>query len=134
MHYTYHLVSHFNEHVLKLERRPLGPMPKDVGNHLVKCLHEEAIELQEAHDKADLVGCVDALIDSIYFAVGGLYKLGLSREDAVRVFELVHKANMTKQKGQKESRATGDAADAVKPEDWVSPEQAIHDYFYGVRK
>lgn len=134
MHYVYHLVSNFNERVLKLERRPLGPMPKDVGSHLVKCLHEEAVELQEAHDNADLVGCVDALIDSIYFAVGGLYKLGLSKNDAVAVLELVHKANMTKQKGQKEGRITGDAADAVKPEDWVSPEQAIHDYFYGVRR
>jgi predicted HAD superfamily Cof-like phosphohydrolase len=130
MHYSYYLVQNFNEEILGLERPPLGPMPKDVGTHLVKCLHEEAIELQEAHDNADFIGCVDALIDTIYFAIGGLHKLGLGREDAVRVFELVHNANMSKKRGQKESRATGDAADAIKPDDWVAPEDAIRSYFF----
>lgn len=130
MHYSYHLVSEFNRDILKLERPPLGPMPKDTGDHLFKCLVEEAEEFQEAHEQADFIKCVDSLIDSIYFAIGGLYKLGLSREDAVKVFELVHQANMTKVRGQKEGRITGDAADAIKPDEWVSPEAAIENYFF----
>lgn len=130
MQYSYYLVSQFNEHILKLERPPLGCMPNNTGAHLVKCLIEEAEEFEAAHEEGNFVECVDSLIDSIYFAIGGLYKLGLSEEDALRVFELVHQANMTKVRGQKEGRITGDAADAVKPDEWISPEAAIENYFF----
>lgn len=130
MHYIYTCVKHFNEGVLNLEFPPLGPMNKDVGDHLVKCLIEEAHELLEAHDQQDLVKCVDALIDSIYFAVGGLQKLGLTQDEAIRVFELVHNANMTKKRGQKEGRIVGDAADAIKTAEWIPPENAIHNFLF----
>jgi predicted HAD superfamily Cof-like phosphohydrolase len=130
MYLSYYFVSQFNEQILKLERPPLGCMPNDTGKHLFKCLVEEADEFFDAHEEGNFVGCVDSLIDSIYFAIGGLYKLGLNEEDCARVFELVHKANMTKVRGKKEGRITGDAADAIKPDEWVSPEAAIENYFF----
>lgn len=125
------LIIQFNQEVLQIPKPPLGPMPNGAGEHLVKCLKEEAEEFQEAHIEGDFVGCIDALIDSIYFSLGGLYKLGLSPEDVQNVFHMVHYANMTKKKGQKESRAVDGAADAIKPEGWISPERRIADYFIG---
>jgi len=61
----------------------------------------------------------------MYFAQGILYKMGISDDEYQKIFEIVHAANMSKKPGVKEGREGFDAVDAVKPEDFVSPEDAI---------
>jgi predicted HAD superfamily Cof-like phosphohydrolase len=117
-------VIEFNHGLLKIEPRPLGLMPDSEVNHLVKCLYEEADELDEGHREGDIIKAVDSLIDSMYFALGGLYKLGLTPEAVQEIFTAVHEANMEKTKGAVARRDTG-AADAIKPINWVGPEQLI---------
>jgi predicted HAD superfamily Cof-like phosphohydrolase len=124
-------VEHFNHEILRLRKPQLGELPADQRAHLINALLEEVGEFQLAAEEGDFIGSVDALIDLIYFAAGGLHKLGLSADDAEFSFMAVHTANMEKQKGVKESRAVGDAPDAIKPMDWVSPEERIRHYFFG---
>lgn len=119
-------VIEFNRDVLGIHPRPIGMLSSQESSHLHKCLVEEANELSDACRNGDLIGSIDALIDSVYFALGGLYKMGLTPELADEIFAVVHDANMTKRKGVIKSRATG-AADAVKPENWVPPEERIGD-------
>jgi predicted HAD superfamily Cof-like phosphohydrolase len=87
-------------------------------------LNEELVEWTAAVAKGDIVGQVDALIDLMYFATGVLYKLGLSAEQIEQCVSAVHAANMTKRRGTNAKRDTG-AADAIKPDGWVAPEQRI---------
>ena len=120
-------VSEFNRMVLKFPK-PKKPQLLEHKDAEITCiaLEEEAQEFNEAHVNGDLIGCVDACIDSIYFAMGALYKMGISEEQFEECFSLVHLANMKKMIGQKESRIVGgQPLDAVKPKDWVSPEYAI---------
>lgn len=117
-------VVEFNRHVLGIDKRDIGLMPDNEMRHLHKCLVEEAGELVEAHQKGDLIKAADALIDSVYFALGGLWKLGLPPEAVTEMFEAVHAANMTKVLGRIERRDTG-APDAVKPDGWSSPEERM---------
>lgn len=116
-------VFEFNQEVVKVSHRPapaiLEPAEKE---WLVQVLREEAQELEDAED---LVDQIDAVIDSIIFGIGGLYRLGLSREDALACFHAVMDANFQKKAGQKEGRAIAGVADAVKPEGWVAPEARI---------
>jgi phosphoribosyl-ATP pyrophosphohydrolase len=113
-----HQVVEFNSQVLGIEKRPIGMMPTNEVDHLHKCLIEEAGELVAAHQQGDLIKAADALLDSVYFALGGLWKLGLSPEAVQEIFAVVHRANMTKAKGRVERRDTG-APDAVKPDGWI---------------
>lgn len=117
-------VSEFNRAVLNFPKpKEISLMSVDDSIMLGVALEEEAEEHFLARTIDDKVGCVDALIDSIYFAMGGLYKMGVTEEQFEKCFSLVHQANMTKKKGVKESRKiSGDPADAIKPKGWVSPE------------
>lgn len=112
----------FNEAVVKIARRPLQPLKPQEKDWLVMALREEATELS---DSTNLVDQVDALIDSIIFATGGLYRLGLTEEQALQCFHAVMDANFEKKAGQKPGRIVGDVADAVKPAGWVGPEERI---------
>lgn len=112
----------FNEVVVKIAPRPLKPLKPDEKDWLVMALREEATELA---DSTNLVDQVDALIDSIIFATGGLYRLGLTEEQALQCFHAVMDANFEKKAGQKPTRVVGDVADAVKPAGWVGPEERI---------
>ncbi len=118
-------VIKFNAAVLGIEQRPLGMMPESESAITVKCLTEEVTEFADAVEAGDFIGQIDALIDSIYFATGALYKLGLNENQISSCMNAVHEANMTKRKGVNEKRGDGSAADAIKPEDWVSPEERI---------
>ena len=114
----------FNQEILKIEPRPLNLLPSHEATHLSKALEEEMVEFTCADEEADLVGCVDALMDLMYFAVGGLYKMGLTADQIVECQKAVHDANMTKKKGVVAKRDNG-TADAIKPIGWVSPEERI---------
>lgn len=120
----------FNEIVLGIAQRKPTLLSTNEYQISVNCLNEEIKEFNHAHINDDLVGCIDAMIDNLYFTVGVLYKLGLNPDQIKQCFAAVHLANMTKNKGENAKRATG-AADAVKPEGWVGPEEMIKEILNG---
>lgn len=119
-------VIEFNRDLLGIAQRQVQPLVMEEHAHLVMALQEEVQELSDAAMQGQIVESVDALIDLMYFAIGGLWKLGLSHEQMVHCMKAVHAANMLKRKGKVAKRYTG-AADAVKPEDWIPPEEAIQE-------
>ena len=118
-------VVEFNQCVLKIEQRPLGMLNQSEFEITMKSLQEELDEFELAYKNGDMIGCLDALIDLRYFAIGALYKQGLSAETITKCDDAVHSANMEKKLGVVAKRATEGAADAVKPEGWTSPEMRI---------
>lgn len=117
-------VIRFNQQVLDIQPRELGVMVEGEANATVKALVEESQEFADAYHDQDILGQVDALIDSIYFAIGGLYKMGLSGVQIDAAFEAVHQCNMKKKLGIVEKR-NNPLGDAVKPQDWSGPEEAL---------
>ena len=96
---------------------------------LVAALKEE---IQEFEDSPSDAGKVDALIDLCYFAIGGLVKLGLDEEQAQACVDAVHRANMTKKPGIKDTRPNdGSIVDAIKDENFQDPTDAIEEIING---
>lgn len=122
---VFHKIVEFNQRVLKIDQRPIGLLNEAETEITVNCLNEEVREFEDAIHEGDLIGAIDALVDNIYFAVGGLYKLGLTPESIEACINEVHNANMEKKLGVNARRGDGQAADAVKPENWVGPEERI---------
>jgi len=118
-------VIEFNRDLLGIAPRPVGLMPRAEFSHLVACLHEETNEFIEACTDGMVIDAVDALIDMMYFAVGGLWKMGLSQEQIIGCMRAIHSANMTKMKAKVARRHVEGAVDAGKPADWVGPETRI---------
>lgn len=118
-------VVDFNQVILQVEQREIGPLPQNEFEISMSCLNEEIDEFEESYHKHDVIGSVDAIVDLMYFAVGVLYKMGLTADQINRVQTAVHEANMTKKRGHLAKRGDGVAADAVKPADWISPEERI---------
>lgn len=118
-------VNEFNRRVLGIEPRIAAPMSWAEADHLRKALAEEGDELAEASVRGDFVGQIDACIDAIYFALGGLYKMGLNPDAVSRMFHEVHTANMEKKLGVVASRGDGTVPDAIKPGGWTPPEDRI---------
>lgn len=120
-----HKVIDFNQTVLKIQPRVQCPLSQPEFDITVKALNEEVQEFIQASKDSDYIGQIDALIDLQYFAMGALYKLGLTADQINRCCSAVHEANMTKKLGVKASRGDGSAADAIKPEGWEAPEVRI---------
>jgi len=118
-------VEEFNKTVIGIDRDINHLLATDEFEWLIGALHEECDELEEAFQKSDKVGQVDALIDLIYFACGGLTRMGVDHVKSEKIFSLVHSCNMEKDKGAKKERAIQLELDAIKPEDWESPEKRI---------
>jgi predicted HAD superfamily Cof-like phosphohydrolase len=85
-------------------------------------LHEELGETEKASQTGiplDSEEIVDGLIDLCVVAIGTLDALGV---DPHKAWDEVHKANMTKEVGVKESRPNPlGLPDLIKPEGWVGP-------------
>jgi hypothetical protein len=113
----------FNEEVIGIKADSPRTLTEAQIGWTRKAYAEEIVELDEAWHKRDIVGQVDATIDLLYFAIGTLKKLGLTREQAFLCFIAVHEANMTKKRGTVAGR--GGEEDAAKPVDFVPPEQRI---------
>jgi predicted HAD superfamily Cof-like phosphohydrolase len=77
-------------------------------------LESEVVEFREA---VDVAGQADAMIDIIYFALGGLVEMGVKPE---RLFDIVHAANMAKLWEDGRPRFRGDGK-VIKPEGWRDP-------------
>lgn len=117
----------FNEQVINLGEVEFNTLTQKQFDWTVKFCEEELQEFREAYEKQDLVGMVDAVGDLIYGAMGTFKKMGLSREHVRQCFAAIHAANMTKKRGDK---GRGSDEDAVKPADFVAPEQAIADILF----
>ena len=88
----------------------------------VDFLQEELDELKNASKEnlpIDSPEVVDALIDLCVVAIGTLDAFDV---DAYKAWDVVHKANMNKEVGIKESRPNPlGLPDLIKPEGWVAP-------------
>lgn len=118
-------VAEFNENILKIEPREIGFLSQAEVDISMQCLLEESSEFLEAHKGGDIIGCIDAIVDLQYFAMGMLYKMGIPAAKIDAICTAVHNANMTKVRGSHAKRGDGEVADAVKPADWISPEERI---------
>lgn len=103
----------------------------------MKAFEEEIREFSDARSALvdsnaafeDVVaGMVDACVDEIYFQLGTLKKMGLTRAQAYECFMAVHNANMTKKRGK---TARGSEEDAAKPDEFVDPKVAIRKIIFG---
>ncbi len=82
-------------------------------------LREELNETQTAIDNKDPQEIVDGLIDLCVVAIGTLDAFGIQPQEA---WDTVHKANMSKEPGVKESRPNPlGLPDLIKPEGWEGP-------------
>lgn len=143
-------IFRFNKEIVGINDRDL-PRPLAMGEAewLSKAIREEGFELLDITREAaqrkrqaqvlnlpeippidTLAGQVDACVDAAIFAVGGLARLGLTEEQAFKCFEAVMGCNFAKKAGTKAERKTvnedgRDVPDAVKPEEWVGPEEKI---------
>ena len=115
-------VFQFNREIVGIGSRQLKAFSEPEKKWMVGVLREEAAELESSED---LVDQVDALVDSIIFAVGGLSRLGLTSVEAYQCFSAVMAANFEKKAGSKAGRVVEGVADAVKPTGWVGPEERI---------
>ena len=85
----------------------------------VRMQEEELGELKDAVKDKDAEGVVDALVDTLVFAVGTLDILGV---DGNKAWDVVHQANMAKTPGVKPGRPNPLALpDLIKPDNWVEP-------------
>lgn len=117
----------FNEQVINLGDVEFNTLTQKQFDWTIKFCKEELDEFTEAYNKQDLVGMVDAIGDLIYGAMGTFKKMGLSRAHVHACFAAIHAANMTKKRGDK---GRGSDEDAVKPADFIAPEQAIADILF----
>lgn len=85
----------------------------------LKFLDEELDETKKAVVERDPEEIVDGLIDLCVVAIGTLDAFGV---DAHKAWDEVHRANMAKEPGVKESRPNPlGLPDLIKPEGWTAP-------------
>ena len=124
-------VYDFNRRVILMpDTLPMQPLSSELRDWFVKALTEEIEEFAQAWEADEFVGQVDAILDLIYFAVGRLQQMGLTEVQTMTCFNAIHQANMTKRRGLQAKRGNVEA-DAVKPDDWVSPETRIRNILFG---
>jgi len=86
----------------------------------MRFLDEELNETKEAIKYRHADDIVDGLIDLCVIAIGTLDILGVN---ANKAWNRVHRANMAKEVGQKESRPNDlGLPDMIKPDDWIGPD------------
>ena len=110
-------VKTFNLEILKktFPSSPVAISNKDVIESRYNHILEEIDEFREAKCLEDQA---DAMIDTIYLALGTLLEMGIAPGPW---FKEVHSRNMQKLKGLNISRPDNKCEDAVKPEGWNEP-------------
>lgn len=122
------MIVEFNQTVLHVPQKQVVKGLTDAEYNLaLKQLNEELNEFELADEESDLAGEIDALADLVYFAIGIMYKIGLTANEIEQVFSAIHAANMTKKIGVKPSRVVEGATDAIKPDDFHDPKHTIRE-------
>lgn len=124
----------FNQNNLGIVPRDLDILSQKEWTWLKAALLEEVEETEQAWQEQDIAKFVDGIIDLCYFAIGGLYRSGLTHEQAEQVFMVIHNANLTKKPGIKTTSARpndGAIVDAVKPTNFVDPVHHIREILFG---
>lgn len=86
-----------------------------------KWMKEEIDEFITATEDGDIYEQVDAMIDTIYFALGTLVEIGVNPEP---IFNIVQKANMSKLWDDGKPRYNEDGK-VIKPKGWIDPHESI---------
>lgn len=81
-------------------------------------------ELEELIASTTIEDQADALIDTIYFAMGALVEMGVEPEN---IFNIVHEANMSKCWEDGKPRYRESDGKIIKPPTWEEPQPKIHD-------
>ena len=99
-------IYNFNITVLNLISRigTIKELDPDEAQWLIEALTEEIDEFKVARENEDIIEQVDALIDLVYFAIGGLVRLGLTQEQTNACFNAVHRTNMMKRQSPNPTR------------------------------
>lgn len=118
----------FNEQIIGLGDVEKNTLTQQQFEWTTKFVQEELTEFHDAFNAQDIIGMVDAIGDLIYGAMGTFKKMGLTREEVAACFSAIHTANMMKKRGNK---GRGSDEDAVKPDDFVPPEEAIGLILFG---
>ncbi len=120
MRSMYEDVAKFHQQVLGLPDAEKPFLPDYSWLHeRYQFLMEEVEEFMLAADAENLVGMADALLDTIYVALGTLHMMGIPVQQC---WDAVQKANMAKVRG---TTKRGNLIDARKPMGWVGPETEI---------
>ena len=117
----YNMVKDFH----KAFNHPVAEEPTLMGldraKKRYKWLKEEIDEFIEATIDKDIYEQADAMIDTMYFALGTLVELGIEPE---QIFEIVQNANMSKLWEDGKPRFNKDGK-VIKPSGWVDPHNKI---------
>lgn len=124
-------VGEFNRDVLGVKDRSYGLLSLGEIEYARKAIEEELQELTDAHTNMDFIGAVDAAIDLSYFAIGFLYRMGLTPDQVESCCAAVHEANMAKSASRNVSKRVEGVVDAMKPDGWTPPEEAIANILAG---
>jgi predicted HAD superfamily Cof-like phosphohydrolase len=103
---------------------PIGSQPQllpdNQRSYFARFILEELSEYLKACEEGTLVDAADALVDLVYVTLGCAHAMGLPFD---QLFQVVHKANMSKMPANEYIRSLrGSQYDVVKPMDWVAPE------------
>lgn len=78
-------IVNFNQEILNVEQRTQALLPANEAQISIESLIEEAQELRDAFGEKDFIKAVDAVADTLFFAVGVLYKFGLTSNQIANV-------------------------------------------------
>lgn len=118
-------ISDVYEFHVKFELLPVkkGLLKSDLAWFRYRFCVEEIEEWRNSHDIGNLEGCLDAMIDEVYVALGTLVMHGFSEVDIKTAWNRVHEANMKKVRVSVTLHSKrGSKYDVVKPHDWVKPD------------
>jgi predicted HAD superfamily Cof-like phosphohydrolase len=94
-------------------------LPPEYQQFRTARMQEELDEYKQAVEEEDLEKQFDALIDLVYIALGNAHLHGFPFNKG---FELVHTANMSKQRAEKPTESRyGTTYDIIKPTGWTPP-------------
>ena len=96
-------------------------LPDDVMKARYMHMVEEVNEFQYSNNMSDMHGCVDALIDVVYIALGTANMLGLTEKQWNECWDKVHVANMSKEIN---IDASGHKLGVTKPANFIAPDFA----------
>lgn len=110
-------VEEFHRRVVKVQT-PAAPrlLSQERQTWSENFLQEELDEFRKAYAEGNLPDAVDALVDTVYVAIGRLLEMGVPPTEA---WDPVQRANLAKERGRTHR---GVDTDAAKPEGWMPPD------------